>query len=69
MWHLILASLDAGSGEPIYVQAKPCLIWYIYMGNDTLGDRLCLSAPDALPTLIMILGRLYFVRLYNSLIS
>jgi hypothetical protein len=58
MWRLMLASLDAVSDET-YVQAKRPLICYIYMGNDTLGDRLRLSAPDALPMLIMILGRLY----------
>jgi hypothetical protein len=29
------------------------------MGNDTLRDRLRLSAPDALPMQVMILGRLY----------
>jgi len=65
IWRLILASLDAGSDES-YVQAKRRLICYIYMGNDILGDRLCLSALDALPVLIMILGRFYFVHLYKS---
>jgi hypothetical protein len=58
MWRLILASLDAGSGES-YVQAKRRLICYIYMGNDTLRDRPYLSVPDALPMLIIILGLFY----------
>jgi hypothetical protein len=64
MWCWILASLDAGSDES-YVQAKRRLIWYIYMGNDTLGDRPCLSASDALPMLIVILGRSCIIRLYK----
>jgi hypothetical protein len=59
MWRLILVSLDTGSGEPMYRQTLSDMVHIQYMGNDTLGDRLRLSAPDALPMLIMILGRLY----------